>query len=80
MKKKYVMLIDDRRNASLEIELYLHCSECLKDLPETIAPRTWQDVEAGLTKDGVQIWCKRHNCNIALITPFHAPILSPSGE
>jgi len=30
-----------------------------------ISPRMFADIEVGFTKKGFQIWCKRHEINIA---------------
>lgn len=60
-----------------EISSYMHCSECIKELPIDQSPRDYQRVQVGYTKLGIQVWCVRHNCNIVHIdfegkSPFHA--------
>lgn len=47
-----------------EIVLYLHCSSCLEDLPDDMAPQQWQDLEVGWTQEGLQVWCRRHDVNV----------------
>ena len=41
----------------LSIGLYLHCKMCLDG-------ETPQDIEAGWTEKGLQVWCRNHECNI----------------
>ena len=50
-----------------EIELYLHCTKCLKEKPNHISPSEYISIEVGWTIQGIQVWCKRHNCNIVHI-------------
>ncbi len=52
---------------TLSIISYMHCGECLKEIPKDISPQNWSQIEIGFTKKGIQIWCKRHNINIAHI-------------
>lgn len=49
-----------------QIEAYLHCSQCIKEVKqkEEISPSEYQNIEVGWTKHGIQVWCKRHDCNI----------------
>jgi hypothetical protein len=47
-----------------EIVAYFHCGLCLRELPEGISPREWQDVEVGWTRIGLQVWCVRHEVNV----------------
>ena len=49
---------------SNEIEMFLHCALCIRELPRGESPQTYASLEAGYTVKGIQIWCKRHNCNI----------------
>jgi hypothetical protein len=46
------------------IQLYLHCSLCVGELPRGMSPSSYQSIEAGWTAQGLQVWCKRHDCNI----------------
>lgn len=53
----------------LSIDLYFHCGMCLNEYdklpkPRNISRSDYQQIEAGWTKQGVQIWCKRHDVNI----------------
>lgn len=46
------------------IQLYFHCSLCLDEKPEDQSPQEWGRLEVGWTKQGIQIWCKRHDVNV----------------
>lgn len=52
---------------SNEIKQFFHCANCMKDLPSGKSPREWAQLEAGFTELGVQVWCKRCECNIVHI-------------
>lgn len=40
-----------------EIRMFMHCAQCIKaNLP--------QNIEAGWTTLGFQVWCRNHDCNI----------------
>lgn len=47
-----------------QIISYMHCGMCLQERPEGISPADWQDLEFGFTEKGMQIWCRRHDCNL----------------
>jgi hypothetical protein len=53
--------------ATNEIQQFFHCGLCLKEKPLGVSPREWAQLEVGWTPFGVQIWCRRHECNIAHI-------------
>jgi len=60
-----------------EIEMYFHCALCLEEKPGNESPMSWQRIQVGFTKWGVQVWCVRHDCNIAHVdfqgkSPFPA--------
>jgi len=40
-----------------EIQLYLHCGLCLSE-------KVRADIEVGWTPEGLQVWCRNHDCNI----------------
>lgn len=48
----------------LSILSYVHCGKCLKEKPNGTPPREWAQHEVGFTKEGIQIWCRRHECNV----------------
>ena len=53
---------------------FLHCILCLEELKngrnadglvrKTTSPHVYAWFEVGWTKQGIQIWCARHDCNI----------------
>lgn len=51
-------------NNNNNISGYIHCGLCLKEIPEGISPKHFQRVNVGWTKEGLQVWCVRHNCNV----------------
>jgi hypothetical protein len=50
--------------ATNEIVLFFHCGLCLKEKPAGVSPRDWAQLEAGFTPHGIQLWCRRHECNV----------------
>lgn len=57
------------QSKELLIDLYAHCNECMKEIPDDIAPFEYSDLSIGLTKskDYIQVWCERHNMEVALL-------------
>jgi hypothetical protein len=49
----------------LMIDTFFHCKQCMEELPAGISPREWNRSETGFTSHGIQVWCTRHNTNIA---------------
>jgi len=57
------------------IQQFMHCSKCLEELDRLqredeekylpVSPRMFADIEVGFTKEGFQVWCKRHEENVA---------------
>ncbi len=47
-----------------EITTFMHCGLCMKELPSNDSPRDYASLEVGYTEMGIQIWCKRHECNV----------------
>jgi len=53
-----------------EIVQFIHCGLCLKEwkaskkISTTQSPRDYAQLEVGFTKPGLQVWCKRHECNV----------------
>lgn len=56
-------MVDNR----LAIRMYLHCVICLEEIPDGMSPQEWTSLEVGWTKEGLQVWCKRHECNVVHI-------------
>lgn len=48
----------------LSIGMYFHCGKCLKELPAGMTPQEFARYEVGATNIGIQVWCKRHQCNV----------------
>ena len=46
------------------IELFLHCKKCIESRPDGISPKDYQEIGCGWTKQGLQVWCNRHDCNV----------------
>ena len=47
-----------------EIQSFFHCGSCMGQKPEHTSPRDWSQLEVGYTVLGIQVWCKRCECNI----------------
>lgn len=47
-----------------EIKMFFHCANCFDDMPDGTSPREWSSIEAGWTKLGLQVRCKRCDLNI----------------
>jgi len=46
------------------VESFIHCAECLRTKPANISPREWAQLEVGFTREGLQVWCRRHDRNV----------------
>lgn len=46
---------------------YFHCGRCLRELPQGESPQSYASLECGMTPDGFQVWCKRHNVNVVRV-------------
>ena len=49
-----------------QIETFMHCHKCMEELPQDKSPREYALLEVGWTERGLQVWCKRHECNVGL--------------
>lgn len=50
------------------IQSFMHCGKCLEELDKSEfkgSPRDFAKIEVGFTKEGFQVWCKRHEENVA---------------
>jgi hypothetical protein len=47
-----------------EIQTFLHCKKCMKELPPDTSPQEFIHVEVGWTAEGIQVWCLRHDLNV----------------
>lgn len=50
------------------IHTFFHCKRCIQEKPNGTSPREWMRLEVGVTPKGMQVWCVRHELNIANIT------------
>ena len=46
------------------ITAYMHCQRCLDELPEGTSPQEYSSLDVGWTKQGLQVWCSRHQANV----------------
>jgi len=46
------------------ISTYFHCRDCMDELPEDESPMSYQRIQAGFTRQGVEVWCTRHEKKI----------------
>lgn len=54
------MKIDGSIGRPNQIQRFMHCARCVRE-------RAKERFEVGLTMSGLQVWCVRHNCNVAAI-------------
>lgn len=47
-----------------QVQLYLHCRLCIKELPKGESPSSYSRTQAGWTARGLQVWCARHDVNV----------------
>ena len=47
-----------------EIVQFMHCSLCIAEKPDDVSPAVWARLEIGWTPWGLQVWCRRHVCNV----------------
>jgi hypothetical protein len=52
---------------SYQIKQFFHCGRCFKDKPAGVSPQAYARFEVGWTDVGLQVWCTRHNANVAHI-------------
>lgn len=55
-----------------QITTFLHCGRCTAEFKtdpsaEGQSMATWARLAVGFTSVGLQIWCERHQCNVAHI-------------
>jgi hypothetical protein len=66
--------MSDGPSSNKEILAFIHCGLCTQEViakaeetGEPQSPAAYQQLEIGWTKIGLQIWCRRHDCNVAHI-------------
>ncbi len=54
-----------------EIASFIHCGQCIEEFPWKAPPGIsrgeYAVLDVGFTELGLQIWCRRHDCNVAHI-------------
>ena len=58
------MSIETKLPNANNIEQYLHCKLCMDELTEDESPKSYARYGVGWTRDGLQVWCERHDVNI----------------
>jgi hypothetical protein len=46
------------------ITSYIHCQRCVAEVPAGESPKSYARLSVGLTKDGIQVYCARHEINV----------------
>lgn len=55
-------------NISCGIHEDYECPRCVKEKPNDYRSDEWSNLRVGLTDDGFQVWCLRHQVNVADVT------------
>ena len=53
--------------AKNDIGMFFHCRQCLASIPDGESPSSWARLSVGFTPIGLQVWCNRHDLNVAHI-------------
>jgi len=64
IRRETIMTMIDNLPSSKSIIAFFHCALCLKEKPQLVSPQDWSMLEVGFTVKGLQVWCKRHECNV----------------
>lgn len=48
-----------------EIVTFFQCAACLREKPPSQSPKNFMRLNVGLTATGIQVWCVRHELNVA---------------
>lgn len=48
----------------LAIVQYIHCKLCFDQLPRGKSMEEYARLSVGMTRQGLQVWCARHDCNV----------------
>ena len=52
---------------TFDIQAFMHCALCQDSKPSNISPTEWSQLDVGVSSRGIQVWCRRHKCNVAHI-------------
>ena len=63
----FYKMMEEGPSSDKQIVLYFQCALCLAELPKGVSPQEYGLQEVGWTPLGLQVWCKRHQCNICNI-------------
>lgn len=54
---------------------FLHCATCCAERPDGVSQRAWARLSVALTsKNVIQVWCVRHDGNVAVIEAVNVPV------
>jgi len=51
--------------AASQIITPIHCPSCMSTRPAGVTATQWALLDVGFTERGLQIWCRRHDVNVA---------------
>lgn len=61
-----VIRMSNRIDTPNTITAYMNCKQCIHEKPDSLSAAEWARTNVGITKDGhIQVWCVRHNTNVA---------------
>lgn len=49
---------------SNQVIMFFQCAMCLREKPEGVSPGEYSQLSVGLTRHGLQVWCRRHDANV----------------
>jgi hypothetical protein len=65
-EQKVISLLNGKKPIPVTkaIRDYLHCGKCCDSIPAGQAMKDYERLSIGLTSEGLQVWCERHNVNV----------------
>jgi hypothetical protein len=74
MKMKIQVHYNTAADVPDQIETFMHCGKCLRELPPDTSPKEYARTQIGVLADGrLQVWCNRHECNVAVLSMTAVP-------
>lgn len=68
MATKFQCIYDTHPDIPQQGTSFMQCAKCLGEMPSGVSPKEWARQQMSVTREGYfQVWCNRHECNIALI-------------
>ena len=52
-----------------EIHTFFQCAACMREKPASQSPQNFMRLNVGLTSEGLQVWCVRHDINVVKLSP-----------